>query len=65
MPSSVSPGLGYFKMGSQDAYGVTAPKRRDGRRYRGWLDALDIGDSSARDRVIKAIEYHLKKPHQE
>jgi hypothetical protein len=48
-----------------DEAGVTAPKRRDGRRYRGWLDALDIGDSSARDRVIKAIEYHLKKPHQE
>ena len=48
-----------------DQAGVTAPKRRDGRRYRGWLDALDIGDSSARDRVIKAIEYHLKKPHQE
>ena len=48
-----------------DQAGVTAPKRRDGRRYRGWLDALDIGDSSARDRVIKAIEYHLKKPRQE
>jgi hypothetical protein len=48
-----------------DEAGVTAPKRRDGRRYRGWLDALDIGDSSARDRVIKAIEYHLKKPRQE
>jgi hypothetical protein len=48
-----------------DEAGVTAPKRRDGRRYRGWLDALDIGDSSARDRVIKAIEYHLKKPRHE
>jgi hypothetical protein len=48
-----------------DQAGATSPKRRDGRPYRGWLDALDNGDSSARDRVIKAIEYHLKKPRLE
>jgi hypothetical protein len=38
-----------------DQAGAAAPKRRDGHPYRGWLDALDIADSSARDRVIKAI----------
>jgi hypothetical protein len=44
-----------------DARGVPAPQQRGGGRYRSWSQALGSGEGGDRDRVIKAIEYQLKK----
>jgi hypothetical protein len=44
-----------------DKRGAPAPQQRGGGRYRNWFHALGSGEGGDRDRVIKAIEYHLKK----
>jgi len=47
--------------GELDDLGVPAPQHRDGGRYLSWLRALASGAGGDRDRVIKAIEFQLKK----